>query len=244
MYKTRLPRGRRLITNKCQTSSDIIFSTIGSLTLTLLNIKSRSIASARLSANALLITDKQPWERWPTDRRTDGQMDGGTDGHYQVHYLLRFAVDKYPKRWKKILWSLNPWCTAGRGIILVDLCCLPETSCYTQTNRIMWELQFIYTGTHSYQVTNYISLLSLPWYDAPDEWLFVCSGDTPQSDVFPGRPSPRAAALPTSLVQPSPKPRALIHKNAKGENSLDQNLHRVIKLHNRDAGFRFQRKNQ
>ena len=24
-----------------------------------------------------------------------------------------------------------------------------------------------------------------PWYDASDEWLFVCSGDATQSDVFP-----------------------------------------------------------
>ncbi len=24
-----------------------------------------------------------------------------------------------------------------------------------------------------------------PWYDASDEWLFVCSGDAAQSDVFP-----------------------------------------------------------
>ncbi len=25
----------------------------------------------------------------------------------------------------------------------------------------------------------------LPWYDASDEWLFVCSGDATQSDAFP-----------------------------------------------------------
>ena len=24
-----------------------------------------------------------------------------------------------------------------------------------------------------------------PWYDAPGEWLFVCSGDATQSDLFP-----------------------------------------------------------
>ncbi len=24
-----------------------------------------------------------------------------------------------------------------------------------------------------------------PWYDASDEWLFACSGDTTQSEVFP-----------------------------------------------------------
>ncbi len=47
-------------------------------------IKSRSTASARLSAHALLITDKQS-----SDRQTHGR----TDGRYQLHYLPRFAVD-------------------------------------------------------------------------------------------------------------------------------------------------------
>ena len=60
-----------------------------------------------------------------------------------------------------------------------------------------------------------------PWYIMPDEWLFACSGDATQSDrmntllqVGPaalglGRPG----ALPAGLVQPCPKPWALIHKH-------------------------------
>ncbi len=30
----------------------------------------------------------------------------------------------------------------------------------------------------------------LPWYDASDEWLFACSGDAKQSEVFPIIPFP------------------------------------------------------
>ncbi len=65
-----------------------------------------------------------------------------------------------------------------------------------------------------------------PWYDASDEWLFACSGDATQSEVFPILkpsvcvrvvPDPWAelqapGALSAGLVQPCPKPRALIHK--------------------------------
>ncbi len=80
------------------------------LMLSLSHIKSRSTASARLSAYAdWLQTHRQtpqtgngsycsqPWERWLTDGRTDGQ----TDGRYQVHYLPCFAVDK-----NKFLWNI------------------------------------------------------------------------------------------------------------------------------------------
>ncbi len=63
-----------------------------------------------------------------------------------------------------------------------------------------------------------------PWYDASDEWLFACSGDATQSEdpwaefqvdpaVGPGALGlGPPGALPAGVVQPCPKPRALIHK--------------------------------
>ncbi len=54
-----------------------------------------------------------------------------------------------------------------------------------------------------------------PWYDASDEWLFTCSGDATQVDPALGPVAlglGRPGALPAGLVQPCPKPRALIHK--------------------------------
>ncbi len=61
-----------------------------------------------------------------------------------------------------------------------------------------------------------------PSYITPDEWLFACSGDATQSDAFPishlenTRPAAlglgRPGALPAGLVEPCPKPWALIHK--------------------------------
>ncbi len=59
----------------------------------------------------------------------------------------------------------------------------------------------------------------------PDEGMFIWLGDATQSDVFHdpaalglGRPG----ALPAGLVQPCPKPRALIHKHMTNVIMRDQ----------------------
>ncbi len=71
-------------------------------------------------------------------------------------------------------------------------------------------------------IINYIPVHH--YYDVSDEWLFACSGDATQSEVFPishlenTRAEPaalglgRPGALPAGLVQPCPKPGASIHK--------------------------------
>ena len=80
------------------------------------SIKSRSTASAQLSAHAhWLQTRRQTPQTGNDSSGRRGRTNGRTDGRYQVHYLPRFAVDKYLNPLDHVVGGQNSWQPASHS---------------------------------------------------------------------------------------------------------------------------------